>query len=486
MVGEPERLLPMRYECARSGNAEERMLGRADPQLLARVFASFPASTAVLDRDGTIIAVNERWCEFAIANCSSQSLAATGVGANYLDVCRAAALKDPLARAALEGISGVLRPEQGTFALEYPCHSPDEQRWFMLFAARLTGEDGGVVIHLDITARRLLEDELRRTQGFLQSILDHTPALLFVKDLEQRYLLVNRRCEDVLGVSNDEIRGKTAAEVFPAEVAQQFAEHDRRTILGEAPHLVEETVPTHEGPMTVASTQVPIRDAEGRPMAIAGTSVDITARKAAEARQQTLVHELNHRMKNLLVVVQSIARITFQPGRAAPDQYEEFAARLRALAQAQNLAIANRGGARVRDIVAGELEGFGERVELEGPDLTTKSSFAQMFALVVHELATNAAKYGALSSTDGHLTVRWSIAPNGGGSRLHFSWREYGGPPVSPPETTGFGSRLIRSALPLKTGESPLLAFDPEGFRYEVAVDLDDVIEADFPFGSCR
>ena len=129
----------------------------------------------------------------------------------------------------------------------------------MLFAARLQGEDGAVVAHLDITARRQTEDELRRTQGLLQSILDHTPALVFVKDLEQRYLLVNRRCEEVFGVSSDSIRGKTAAEVFPAEMAQQFAENDNRTLMGDAPHLVEETVPTPDGPMVVASTQFPIR-----------------------------------------------------------------------------------------------------------------------------------------------------------------------------------------------------------------------------------
>jgi PAS domain S-box-containing protein len=486
MVGGPERHWPTLCVEDRCGTGETRPVRPVEPHLLKRVFASFPASTAVLERDGTIIAVNDRWCEFAQSNCRSHALAATGVGVNYLDVCRAAAIEDPLAREALAGLVQVLNGEQATFSLEYPCHSPHEQRWFMLFAARLQGEDGAVVAHLDITARRQTEDELRRTQGLLQSILDHTPALVFVKDLEQRYLLVNRRCEEVFGVSSDTIRGKTAAEVFPAEMARQFAQNDNRTLMGDAAHQVEETVPTPDGPMVVASTQFPIRDADGRAVAIGGISIDITARKEAEARQQTLVHELNHRTKNLLAVVHSVARNTFEPGRNALDQYNEFAARLRSLARAQDLAIANRGGAQVRDIVAGELEGFGERIEIDGPDLTTKPSFAQMFALVVHELATNAAKYGALSSANGHLTVRWAIARASDGDRFCFSWRERGGPSVRPPAATGFGSRLIRSALPQKNGDAPVLTYDEDGFRYEVAVGLDDVIEAAFPVGSWR
>lgn len=463
----------------REGAEAERSGRPLATHLLERVFASFPASTAVLHSDGTIIAVNDRWLEFARCNGRPHALAATGAGANYLDVCRAAAGRDPLARQALEGLERVLDGERATFTLEYPCHSPGEQRWFMLFAARLQGEDGAVVAHLDITARRLLEDELRRTQGLLQSILDHTPALVFVKDLQERYLLVNRRWEQVLGVSNDTIRGKTVAEVFPAELARQFAENDRRTLLGEAPHLVEEVIPTHGGPMTVASTQFPIRDAEGRPQAIAGISLDITSRKEAEARQHTLVHELNHRMKNLLTVVQSVARNTFRAGGSAPDRYEDFSARLRALARAQDLAIAHRGGAQVREIVAGELEGFGERVDLDGPEIRTKASFAQMFALVVHELATNAVKYGALSTAHGHLTVRWSISREPGGARFRFSWRESGGPPVRPPADASFGSRLIRSALPQANGEAPVLAYDPAGFRYEVSVAMTEVVEAE-------
>lgn len=398
MADDAQRLRPMDRDCVRDDPKVLRASEAATAELLARAFESLPASTVVLDGNGTIVSVNECWSDFAIANCHPRALVTTGVGVNYLNVCRRAAVHDSSAGAALEGIERVLRAEHASFTLEYPCHAPHQQRWYMLFAARLKGEEGAVVTHFDITARRLLEGELRRTQGLLQSILDHTPALVFVKDLQQRYLLVNRRCEEVLGVSNDEIRGKTAAEVFAAEVAQQFAENDNRTIAADEAHLVEETVPTREGPMTVASTQFPIRDGSGCTVAIGGVSVEITARKAAEARQATLVGELNHRMKNLLAVVQSIARNTFASNGPAPDGYDDFAARLAALARAQDLAIRAQHGARVAEIVAGELEGFGDRVVLNGPDIRTKASFAQMFALVVHELATNAVKYGALSA----------------------------------------------------------------------------------------
>jgi PAS domain S-box-containing protein len=448
----------------------------APAQLLACALDSLPASTAVLDSDGTIISVNECWTEFALANCRPRSLAGTGVGVNYLEVCRRAAAHDASAQTALEGIEKVLGGEQASFTLEYPCHSPHQQRWFMLFAARLKGEAGAVITHFDITARRLLEGELRRTQGLLQSILDHTPALVFVKDLQQRYLLVNRRCEEVLGVRNDEIRGKTAAEVFGAEMAHQFAKHDDHTIAADEPHLVEETVPMPEGAMTVASTQFPIRDGSGRTVAIGGVSVDITARKEAEARQATLVGELNHRIKNLLAVIQSIARNTFSSDKRGVEAYEEFAGRLHALARAQDLAIASKQGAEVGQLLTSALAGFADRVSLDGPDIATKASFAQMLALVVHELATNAVKYGALSSAEGRVAVRWAILSGSGGLGFSFSWRESGGPQVRPPATTSFGMRLIRSALSSADGE-PVLAFDPEGFRYEVVVALAEVVE---------
>src|SRR5512134_2573211 len=125
MGNEPQRL--QATWCNTAGGRMPRPVDPVRPHLLKRVFASFPASTAVLDGDGTIIAVNERWCEFAMANCRPPSLASTGVGVNYLDACRQSAINDPLARAALNGLERVLSGEQPTFALEYPCHSPDKQ-----------------------------------------------------------------------------------------------------------------------------------------------------------------------------------------------------------------------------------------------------------------------------------------------------------------------------------------------------------------------
>jgi two-component sensor histidine kinase len=194
--------------------------------------------------------------------------------------------------------------------------------------------------------------------------------------------------------------------------------------------------------MTVASTQFPIRDGSGCTVASGGVSVEITARKAAEARQATLVGELNHRMKSLLAVVQSIARNTFASNGPAPDGYDDFAARLAALARAQDLAIRAQHGARVAEIVAGELEGFGDRVELDGPEVRTKASFAQMFALVVHELATNAVKYGALSSAHGQVMVRWCISREAGGGSLPLLLAGARGP-------SGTAARLHQLALPV-------------------------------------
>src|SRR5262249_55834489 len=143
-------------------------------------------------------------------------------------------------------------------------------------------------------------------------------------------------------------------------------------------------------------------------------------------------------------VVQSITLSTL---RNAPDKamlQETILGRFQALARAQEfVAAGSGGGASIDEIVRAELSPFATRVSIEGRSVIARTSFAQMFALVVHELATNATKYGALAAPDGHISIRWGIEDNA----FSFSWIERGGPPVHPPTSTGFGTTLIKAAL---------------------------------------
>lgn len=138
----------------------------------------------------------------------------------------------------------------------------------------------------DITARKLAEEALRQSQARLQAILNHTPALIYMKDLQGHYLLVNRTCEQVLGIKNEEIRGKMPQEIFPKEITDQFVVNDARVVASEEPIIVEEIIPQEDGPHTFLSVQFKICDAGGNPEAICGISTDITQRKQHEEALQ--------------------------------------------------------------------------------------------------------------------------------------------------------------------------------------------------------
>ena len=174
-----------------------------------------------------------------------------------------------------------------------------------------------------------------------------------------------------------------------------------------------------------------IYDNSGKPTAIHSISRDVTERKDAEARQSLLIRELQHRAKNLLAVVQSIVTNTLRNSKDMHTVNETISGRLQALARAQEfIAAGPGGGVPIGEIVEAELIAFGGRVTISGPVLIAGTAFAQMFAIVVHELATNATKYGSLSVPDGRVDVGWMVADE---ANLLFSWKERGGPPCDHP-----------------------------------------------------
>jgi two-component sensor histidine kinase len=200
----------------------------------------------------------------------------------------------------------------------------------------------------------------------------------------------------------------------------------------------------------------------------AGAVLDITERKKAEERQTLLINELNHRVKNTLSVVQSMAA---QGASAAADNPKAFAtmfgARLRALSRAHDvLTETHWAGASLGRVVSEALapfeHGAGGRIRIAGPEIVVQPGTAVVLSMALHELATNASKYGALSVDAGKVDVRWSIAD----ATVELSWSETGGPPVSQPQRKGFGSRLVTDGLAHQLDAEVSLEFPPEGVRY--------------------
>jgi two-component sensor histidine kinase len=183
-------------------------------------------------------------------------------------------------------------------------------------------------------------------------------------------------------------------------------------------------------------------------------------------RYALLARELQHRTKNLLSVVLSIGAGSLRDGG---EGREAFFARLHALARAQDLLMqGDSRGAQMRDVVEQVVGGFAERVSIEGPPVFLRPSIAQGFALLIHELATNAAKHGALSSHTGEVSVRWSVDTNAPDPALNFRWQERGGPPAAPPSHKGFGSVLLQHAV-ANTGKPPSIEYGNDGFTYELS-----------------
>jgi two-component sensor histidine kinase len=180
-------------------------------------------------------------------------------------------------------------------------------------------------------------------------------------------------------------------------------------------------------------------------------------------RRDLLAKELQHRTKNLLAVIQAIASASLQESAGR----EAFFERLHALAKAQDLIIGGAGrGALMSKVVEQALESFGARISVEGPEVFLKSGSAQGFALVLHELATNATKHGSLATEGGTVSVRWSIDASTTEPTINFQWQERGGPEVTPPKRKGFGSVLLERAV--ATAIPPRFDYSPKGFSYEV------------------
>jgi PAS domain S-box-containing protein len=224
----------------------------------------------------------------------------------------------------------------------------------------------------------------------------------------------------------------------------------------------------------------PLLDDAGNLLGAVNCLIDISDRKQAEERRNLLAREVHHRAKNLLAVVSAIVSRGIDGKRPAGETRTAVLGRLAALAKTyDNLITTAWEGMAFGQIVATQLAPFAGQIDIEGPPLVLTAEAAQSFTLVVHELATNAVKYGALSTPGGRVAVRWSIEGLDGSSRFAFSWRESGGPQVVAPDHRGFGSVVLERVIGRAFDTPPRVEFDPEGLRYSVSIALDAVSARD-------
>ncbi|MDB5460034.1 MAG: hypothetical protein JWO72_1775 [Caulobacteraceae bacterium] len=275
------------------------------------------------------------------------------------------------------------------------------------------------------------------------SLLDLTHDTMFVRGMDDVITYWNRGAAELYGWSAEEAVGKVChllmRTTFPAPLEQINAELLRTGRWeGELIHTKRDTTR-----VTVLSRWSLQRDEQGRPATILETNNDITERKQAEERVILLAREVDHRANNLLAVAQAMVQLS--KGATAKDLKEAILGRIDALARAHSL-IAEAGwrGADLERLVERELKpyasGGGANTVIRGVQVELTGAMAQGMAIALHELATNAAKYGAFSTDAGRVEVKWSRTPEG---ELLLSWSEHGGPAVELPIDHGFGTALI-------------------------------------------
>jgi two-component sensor histidine kinase/DNA-binding response OmpR family regulator len=236
------------------------------------------------------------------------------------------------------------------------------------------------------------------------------------------------------------------------------------TLLHEGqPHQAEYRIRRPNGELRwCASTAAASKDASGKVVRISGVTMDITERKEAEERQALLAREVDHRAKNAMAIVQSIVRLT--KANSISEYGAVIEGRLKALSRAHALLSDSRWeGAEFAKLVDEELAPFRstntDRICVAGPKVLLNPTTAQTLALALHELATNAAKYGALSQASGNLELKWDIEPDS----IVVDWRERGGPPVREPRSTGFGTRIITGSIERQLGGKATFDWQPDG-----------------------
>jgi PAS domain S-box-containing protein len=335
---------------------------------------------------------------------------------------------------------------------------------------RCAGADVTRLRSLEMEQRRLA-DELRNALHRYEIALRGSNVTVFTQDRDLRFTSISN---GFLGKRVDQIVGATADEILPETERDALIALKRRALESGEPEDAEMRIKSGTAARWYDLHIEPLRDAEGKVVGLTCAAVDITDRKAGEDHLRLLMRELTHRSKNLLAVIQALARQTSR-GVVSVDAFvEQFSARLQALSRSHDLLVQEEWhSASLRELVRSQLSHYLDRehpqITVEGPEMHLKPEAAQSLGLALHELAVNAAKYGALSVPEGRVSVVWEVQrPSEGGVILR--WSERDGPPVTNPEKRGFGTLAIQRNLSRARESDVELSFAESGVQCTITV----------------
>lgn len=368
----------------------------------------------------------------------------------------------------------------------FPLRGADgSYRWFLSRAMPTRDENGKVVLwcgtNTDVTEQRKASQRLSQLARLIE--LSHEAILVW--DLEDGVLLWNRGCVELFGYTEQEALNTNSYELLQTS---QTLSRDQLIASVEADGQWSGEVlrRAKDGSEVWTDCRLElIRVGDHR--VVLETNRDISERRRADTVRNVLIAELNHRVKNTLAIVQSLASQTARTSKSMDEFVQSFTGRIHSLSVAHNvLTDTNWSNASVRDLVKSQVDmsaASGNRVTIEGPDAFLAPQPALQLTLILHELATNAVEHGALSNNTGRVSVTWSIAPSDSSTppRLNLVWRESGMEGIEAPQRRGFGLNLIE-----RSGRLPHIStqfqFNGDGICCEVMTELDQATSRSQPY----
>jgi PAS domain S-box-containing protein len=338
-----------------------------------------------------------------------------------------------------------------------------ERRWLLLARSYQFGE-------------RL--DDFTRTQPIPKpphpfdphSILQANGAAIFAKDSDSRMIVSNPACLKLLGKSWSELHGRTDVEWHSDRVqARNVLSNDKVVLEGGQARVNEEPFNTPLGSRVILTTKAPLLNDDGQIVGIVGVATDITERKKREERAEVLQDELHHRLKNVMSLVQAMARQSIKTG----DGFTEFEGRLLAYGRSQSLIFANADGVTLHELISVHRAALpvGDQLTVSGPDVALRADFTIEIGIALHELITNSIKYGALGG-DGRAELRWYVEHAEGRCYLVLHWNEQHGRLQINASRQGFGHRVLTQSVAQRLNGEAWLEVLPGEVRWKLRFEL--------------
>jgi PAS domain S-box-containing protein len=368
--------------------------------------------------------------------------------------------------------------EDGRFTVSYS-PVPDERA--------ATGVGGVLVTVVETTNRVRTEEALRASEERFAGIFEQTGVGVFQCELDGRFLLVNRRFCEITGRTPDALLTLRVPDITHPDDRETDAALRQRLDADGVPFFVEKRYLRPDGSEVWVSVNVSLmRSADGTRQQLIGVAQDITERKVAQEQQGLLVRELNHRIKNLFAIADGMVALSARSASTPKEYASNIRGRLNALAVAHDFILPSISGEAdilaeptrldvlSRKILSPYLEATSDnsagRLILDGPSVPLGTRAVTTFALVLHELATNAAKYGALSVEDGRVRIAWRCPDN----VLKLTWEESGGPALSgPPKSEGFGTVITNHSIREQFGGTLSHTWDSKGLAVDITVPME-------------